>query len=177
MAHDMSGSDAMKLLQAEELQRLNDIKAACKGLPDEKERMQSMLTRLDEDIAARRAKLTAQMKRKQPAKKAKKLGELGDSGGSGGGGGSGAGVLTTAADDDKAERDGSKRCHWKKRCNAEPQETWDTMADAVACLAAVANKNRTHAMLSNAHAWCKHVQAATAQHFERRIGHVHAAMG
>ena len=51
---DSEEEDTSKSLDEEEIHRIQQIKTHCKGLPDEKKRIQRMLAELDADMLERR---------------------------------------------------------------------------------------------------------------------------
>ena len=62
---DSEEEDTNKSLDEEEIHRIQQIKTHCKGLPDEKKRIQRMLDELDADMLERRTAVKRRMKQNQ----------------------------------------------------------------------------------------------------------------
>ena len=129
--------DTLEKIAADELARILKVTEVLKGIPDNamrKARQEKMLAQIDDEMEMRRAavikrlktseKLEVQLARdeRRPGKKMRKshrmecdehVGEYDDDGGSDAPGGSSETALA-----------------WRKACNEEAQEVWETMADA-----------------------------------------------
>jgi len=127
---DSEEEDTNKSLDEEEIHRIQQIKTHCKGLPDEKKRIQRMLDELDADMLERRTAVKRRLKQKRKAereamklkqKRRKKDGSDSDDGSDGDDGDADA----VAAGNGKV-----RQSRWMKRCVKEPREVWDTLHDA-----------------------------------------------